>query len=241
MKLTYMRSLLIIVLSAPLLLSGINKPAVHKSAVKSYLPVVTIVKSEAEVLYDSLGLNKIGLNKKAFLFAWKGYTSLLNAGKISKSVLSICDFSQSSRKKRLYVLDLNSKRILMNTYVAHGRNSGGEYARNFSNTPESFKSSLGFFVTRNTYVGNNGLALKMVGLEKGINDLADERNIVVHGSNYVSASYLKANHKIGRSLGCPAVPEKEISKLVRNIKGGSCFFIYHPTKKYIQKSRILNS
>ena len=241
MKFTSMRSLLIIILSAPFLLSGIYMPASSKTVLKDVLPTSSVVKSEAEILYDSLGLQKIGLNKKAFLFAWKGYTSLLNSGKISKSVLSICDFSQSSRKKRLYVLDLNSKRILMNTYVAHGRNSGGEFARNFSNKPESFKSSLGFFVTRNTYVGNNGLALKMVGLEKGINDLADERRIVVHGSTYVSASYLKTNHKIGRSLGCPAVPEKEINKLVRNIKGGSCFFIYHPTRNYLQKSRILNS
>lgn len=241
MNSVHLRRILIIAISAPMLLSGINKTPVSSSFSKKIVSPVVVYRSEAEVLYDSLGLEKLGLNKTAFLYAWKGYKTLINNGEISKSIISICDFSQSSRKKRLYVLDLHSRRILMNTYVAHGRNSGNEYARSFSNKPESLKSSLGFFVTRNTYWGNKGLALNMEGLEEGINDNANERRIVVHGSSYIGASYLKTNHKMGRSFGCPAVSDQEINKLVRNIKGGTCFFIYHPSKNYLKKSRIINS
>jgi len=240
MKFHPFRNVLMIVLSVPFLLSGIPRKSQNISTL-FYKDYSIVEKSEAELLYDSLGLEKKGLNKKVFLFAWKGYHALVSKGVLSKTILSICDYSQSSLKKRLYVLDLDSRKLLMNTYVAHGRNSGNEFARNFSNKPDSYKSSLGFYRTRNTYYGNNGLALKIEGLEKGINDNANDRRIVVHGSNYVGGSYLKTNHKTGRSLGCPAVPEKEIDKLVKNIKGGSCFFIYHPTKTYIKKSRIINS
>ena len=128
----------------------------------------------------------------------------------------------------------------MNTYVAHGRNSGGEYARSFSNKPESHKSSLGFYVTRNSYYGDHGLALKIDGLENGINDKADARNIVIHGSDYVGSGYLRGNRINGRSFGCPAIPKKDTQKLIHTIKGGSCLFIYHPTTHYLAKSTILN-
>ena len=156
-------------------------------------------------------------------------------------VLSICDFSQSSRRKRLYVIDIDAMKLLINTHVAHGRNSGNEYAKSFSNSIESHKSSLGFYITRQTYWGGHGLALEIDGLERGINDKANERKIVVHGSDYVGDKFLRYNPFNGRSFGCPAVPSKVTSKVINTIKNGSCFFIYHPTKNYISKSRILNS
>ncbi|HEX6427513.1 MAG TPA: murein L,D-transpeptidase catalytic domain family protein, partial [Niastella sp.] len=122
---------------------------------------------EALDLYNSMSLKKIGLSIKAFEYALKGYRNLVEQGKVMKDqVLSICDFSQSSRRKRFYVIDMAEKKVLINTWVAHGRNSGGEYARSFSNSPESHKSSLGFYVTHNTYYGSHGLALKIEGLEK---------------------------------------------------------------------------
>src|SRR5690606_9287043 len=145
-------------------------------------------------------------------------------------VLSICDFSQSSKRKRLYIIDLEQKKLLMQTFVAHGKNSGSEYAKNFSNRPESHQSSLGFYVTRSTYYGEHGLALKIDGLERGINDKAFARNIVVHGSDYVGNSFLKNNKKIGRSFGCPAVPREQAPKIIQTIKQGTCLFIYHPSK-----------
>lgn len=196
---------------------------------------------EATALYDSLQLKKYGLARKAFAYAFKGYTSLLEKGKLAKDgVLSICDFSQSSRRKRLYVLDMEQKKLLVNTYVAHGRKSGGEYARSFSNSPESHKSSLGFYVTRSTYYGEHGLALKIQGLERGFNDKADSRNIVIHGSQYVGKQFISNNKFNGRSFGCPALPAKEAPTVIQQIKNGSCLFIYHPTKNYITQSRLLN-
>lgn len=197
---------------------------------------------EAASLYEEMELSKAGLSENAFRYAWTGYRRLVDAGQVyRKEVLSICDFSQSSRRKRLYVLDVASKKVLLQTYVAHGRNSGAEYARSFSNRPDSHKSSLGFFITRDTYIGGHGLALNIDGQERGINDRADDRKIVIHGSNYVSAQFLRHHKFIGRSLGCPAVPIKETRKIIATIRGGSCFFIFHPTKTYLAKSPILNS
>ncbi|MBC8034398.1 MAG: murein L,D-transpeptidase catalytic domain family protein [Chitinophagaceae bacterium] len=198
--------------------------------------------AQAGIMYDSLRLRKTGLSKKAFEYAWTGHQRLVKRNKIYReSILSICDFSQSSRRKRLYIFDVVSKKLLLNTYVAHGRNSGGEYARAFSNRPESHQSSLGFYITRNIYFGDHGLALKIDGLEKGFNDRADERNIVIHGSRYVGADFLKYNRFNGRSFGCPAVPSRLTPKVIHTIKNGTCLFIYHPTKKYLNQSRILNS
>lgn len=211
-------------------------------------PSNTVIRSDEErlqddiaYLFDSLRLEKMGLTREALEYGLKGYRKLMaEEGLTNDSVLSIVDFSQSSRKKRLYVIDLARTKLLINTYVAHGRRSGKEYARSFSNVPESFKSSLGFYITRNTYQGANGLSLNIDGLEQGINDKAFERRIVVHSSRYVGNTWLKENKTLGTSLGCPAVPVKVLDKIIETIKGGSCLFIYHPTKYYLTRSNILN-
>jgi hypothetical protein len=196
---------------------------------------------EAATLYQQFDLQEVGLTKKAFEYALKGYYYLLDHHWLNKTnILSICDLSQSSRSKRLYVLDLDQRKVLVNTYVAHGRNSGTEFARSFSNNPASHKSSLGFYVTQGTYMGNNGLSLKIRGMERGFNDRANGRNIVVHGSQYVGPDFLEMNQFCGRSYGCPAVPADESETIIDLIKEGSCLFIYHPTKKYITRSKILN-
>ncbi|WP_431212823.1 murein L,D-transpeptidase catalytic domain family protein [Puia sp. P3] len=197
---------------------------------------------EVTTLYDQLDLKEVGLTKKAFEYALKGYNYLLEHHWLSKTnILSICDLSQSSRNKRLYVVDLEQRKVLVNTYVAHGHNSGMEYASSFSNNPSSHKTSLGFYVTQGTYFGNNGLSLKMRGMERGFNDKAGGRNIVVHGSEYVGPDFLQMNKFCGRSYGCPAVPADESENIIDLIKEGSCLFIYHPTKKYIARSKILNN
>jgi hypothetical protein len=195
--------------------------------------------ARADVLYDSMSLETLGLNRQAFEYAWEGYQHLLKKGKLNREdILSICDFSQSSRKKRLFIIDVANKKVLLNTYVAHGRNSGGEYAYAFSNRPESLQSSLGFYLTRNTYFGEHGLSLRIDGLEKGFNDRADKRNIVVHGAEYVGPDFY--NNFSGRSFGCPAIPSGQSATVINTIKNGSCLFIYHPTKKYLTQSKILN-
>jgi hypothetical protein len=192
-------------------------------------------------LYCEINLEQAGLKREVFEYAYKGYLKLLDEHRIVKSnIITICDFSQSSRNRRLYVVDLETRAILVNTYVAHGRRSGGEYAKSFSNKWSSHKSSLGFYVTELSYTGKHGYALKIHGLEKGFNDKADRRNIVIHGSKYVGEGYLKSNKYNGRSFGCPAIPNADVKEVIEDMKGGSCFFIYHPTKKYLEGSKILN-
>jgi hypothetical protein len=196
---------------------------------------------EMELIYDSLKLQKRGLKKETFKYAYTGYKKLEEEGKLNKEgIITICDLSQSSKRKRLYLIDLNQYKLLLNTYVAHGRNSGAEYARKFSNRPESLQSSLGFYRTKRTYYGGHGLALTLTGLEPGFNDKAERRRIVVHGSQYIGDNYRRWGKYMGRSFGCPAVPMKQSKILINTIKNGSCLFIYHPSKNYLSGSKILN-
>ena len=208
--------------------------------VKKAFEVKMVIK-QALTLYDSMKLEKSGLNQKAFEYAWRGYHNLLKTGQLKKSyVLTVCDFTQSSSNKRMYVIDVAHKKLLFNTYVSHGMNSGIEYATSFSNRANSFKSSLGFFVTSKTYFGRNGLSLKVKGLEKGFNDLAAKRHIVLHGSDYISPQYFKDNGEMGRSLGCAAMPNAMSPRIIKTIRNGSCLFVYHPTVKYLTHSSIIN-
>ena len=206
-------------------------------------PTISVkLEEEASFLYDQIDLADVGLSKQAFEYAYKGYVYLSEHHLVGRNnVLSICDFSQSSRNKRLYIIDLEEKKVLINTYVAHGRGSGAEFANSFSNSQRSHKSSLGFYITEHTYYGDHGLALRIQGVEKGFNDRAGRRSIVVHGSRYVGQDFLESNSFNGRSYGCPAVPFDECADIIDAIKDGSCLFIYHPTKKYLTKSKILNS
>lgn len=217
-----------------------------KAITQKFQQAVMIIDSiseetEMNMIYDSLQLQKRGLKKEAFKYAYTGYKKLIEEGQINKEgLITICDFSQSSKRKRLYLIDLNEYKVLLNTYVAHGRNSGGEYARKFSNRPESLQSSLGFYKTKRTYYGSHGLALTLTGLEQGFNDKAERRRIVLHGSNYIGDNYRRWGKFMGRSFGCPAVPMKLSKKLINTIKDGSCLFIYHPSKNYLSGSKILN-
>jgi hypothetical protein len=198
--------------------------------------------SSVSDMYNKLQLNLYGLSENAFQYAMKGYEYLKSKGKIGHNqIITIVDFTKSSAQKRLFVIDLKSYKILFNTYVAHGQGSGGEMATQFSNVPESLQSSLGFYKTSSTYIGKNGFSLKLEGLENGINDKAYERAIVMHGAHYVSAEIASNNGLIGRSWGCPAVPEQLNKPIIEKIKNGSCLFIFSENKNYLHKSRIINS
>lgn len=204
---------------------------------------VVIDNDEAFVnnLYDSLDLDQVGLKKEVLNYAYEGYHRLLEKGLIKHpGILTVVDFSQSSKNKRLYLIDMDNYMLLMNTYVAHGKNSGEEFATHFSNKPESLQSSLGFYVTRSTYNGKHGLSLRMEGLEKGFNDNAMERAIVLHGSAYSDANFVRSRGYLGRSWGCPAVPENKKTEIINLIKEGTCLFIYHPTESYLHGSTLLN-
>lgn len=195
----------------------------------------------ATAIYSSAKLLEAGLSEEAFAYAWKGYQKLLSNNHLTRATyLTICDFSQSSSKKRLYIIDVINQKLITNTYVAHGKNSGNEFATRFSNTPESLQSSLGFYVTASTYIGAHGLSLRINGVDKGYNDKAFARTIVIHGAAYVDPARAKAGVFMGRSFGCPAVPQKESTQIITTIKDGTCLFIYHPGKTYLTGSKILN-
>jgi hypothetical protein len=223
------------------LLHYINKPAAEASTAP-VLSAEEMILHTADSIYDTLQLMQAGLEEEAFELAYKGYYKLKELGQIAKTdVLTIADFSKPSSQKRLFVIDMDMGKILFQTLVAHGRNSGLIYANEFSNKPESNKSSLGFYRTLQSYYGEKGYAMRLEGLEKGINDKAYERAIVFHGSDYVTNSFLQSNGYLGRSLGCPAVPMQQTKPIINTIKNGSLLFIYHPTEQYKTKSVILNS
>lgn len=182
------------------------------------------------------------LSYEAFNKAYRGYVNLVNAGKLSnhKQILTVCDFSQSSNMNRMWVLDMKSKKVLLNTYVAHGQGSGEEFATIFSNTNNSHQSSLGFYVTGSTYMGAHGNSLRLHGMDNGYNTAAFDRGIVMHGAAYVSKNYAQANNRLGRSWGCPAVSDKLAPQLISMIKEGTCLFIYYPQKQYLKTSYWVN-
>ena len=195
-----------------------------------------------DTLYSNLQLEEAGLNKQAFFNAYKGYQYLLSQGKISNpDLLSICDYSQASSNKRLYIIDLKNSKILYHTYVAHGHNSGADMANSFSNLNSSNKSSEGFLVTAETYMGHNGFSMRFDGMEKGINDNVRPRDVVMHGSAYVCADRARTGAMMGRSWGCPAVANTESNQIINTIKGGTCFYIYSPDAVYAHLSPILNA
>jgi hypothetical protein len=192
-------------------------------------------------IYLQISASGANLSEEVFSFALNGFDKLQAQGRLSTdSILTIIDFSRSSREKRMFVVDLKAQKLIISSIVSHGRNSGAEFARNFSNRPESHQSSLGFYVTGGTYRGSNGFSLILEGLEKGFNDKAKERAIVMHGADYASEQVIRSKGYLGRSYGCPALPKTINKKTIETIKGGNCLFIYYPDQKYLKGSEFLN-
>lgn len=218
-----------------------NKKAASTTAA---VATTTAMKSKVEEkmpLYDSLDLGALGLSRQAFEYALMGFNNLLDAGKIKKdNLLSILDFSLPSGKKRLFVIDLSTGELVFNTYAAHGRNSGTSVATKFSNKMNSYQSSLGFYITGDTYTGKHGTSLRLQGEEKGINDNALARGIVMHSASYVDESVIATQGFIGRSQGCPALPGNVYKDVIDKIKNGSCLFLYSPDKFYTSHSKFIN-
>lgn len=154
--------------------------------------------------------------------------------------LAVIDYSLPSTQQRLWVFDLKKRKLLFHELVAHGRNSGENMAVNFSNQNESFATSLGLYRTQQSYVGQNGYSLRMEGLEPGFNDNAFDRAIVIHGAPYVSPVLARANGRIGRSLGCPAVRPAIAHKLIDSMKGGQLLFSYYPDQRWLKSSSYIN-
>jgi hypothetical protein len=193
-------------------------------------------------LYSALNLAGTGLSGEVFQLALKGFRKLESLGKLSNTgILTIIDFSQSSKNKRLYVIDLLHNTLLFNTYVSHGRNSGDEYARHFSNVSGSCESSLGFYITKEESRGASvGLSLILEGMERGFNDNALRREIILHGAEYATENFIRKTGRLGRSFGCPSLPPEMIKPVIETIKEGTCLFIYHGDNDYLHRSALLN-
>ncbi|NTW54765.1 MAG: murein L,D-transpeptidase catalytic domain family protein [Chlorobaculum sp.] len=181
------------------------------------------------------------IDPEALQLALQGYYNLKRQGLIRREgLITLIDFDKPSDTKRLYIIDITNGIVLQSSLVAHGKGSGDVMATSFSNQPGSNKSSLGFYLTENTYIGKNGYSLVLKGLDQGINDSAESRSIVIHGANYVSEEYIRQNGRLGRSQGCPALSLNEYQEVIDLIKDGTCLFIYHKGEDYVSRSVVLN-
>ena len=197
---------------------------------------------EAEVLYEAIEFNDAPPRYDVFNRALGGYQKLKNANLLStKEILAIIDFRRSANERRMWVIDLKNRKLLFHSLTAHGKNSGDVFARSFSNTPNSNQSSLGFFITGNTYIGKHGISLKLHGVEPGINDKAEGRAIVMHGAHYVSDTHIRKFGRLGRSLGCPAVPVDLHKQIIKQLENQTCLFIYYPDPDYLASTKFKNT
>jgi hypothetical protein len=181
-----------------------------------------------------------GINPKALQLGLVAYSKARKEGLDKQQILTIIDYTKPSTARRLWVLDINDHTVLFNDYVAHGQNSGDNYANAFSDRPGSLESSLGVFLTESTYDGKHGYSLKIKGLEKGFNDRAESRDIVFHRADYATAQFAQAHGRLGRSWGCFAVSPTVADSLIHTIKNGTLVFAYYPDPSWLSKSQFLS-
>lgn len=181
-----------------------------------------------------------GLTKRVLTLALSAASCATSRGVVrAPQTLTVIDYSRPSTEQRLWVIDLKSQEVLYRELVAHGKNTGENLARRFSNELNSLQSSLGLFVTQDTYVGSNGYSLRLNGLERGINDRARERAIVMHGAPYVNEATTSALGRLGRSWGCPALRAPVAREVIDRIKGGDLVFAYYPDQNWLSQSSFL--
>lgn len=222
--------------------TNINSNVEAIASTAKEMPAANSFKLKVASLYKDFSSTNTSIPAMpVFEKAVKGYTQLEESGKVGKKILTVIDFELSSKKKRMWILDMESKKVLFNTYVSHGKNTGGEFATKFSNTVNSLQSSLGFYITDETYYGKNGLSLFIDGMEEGINNNARKRYVVIHGADYAEASFIDRIGRLGRSYGCPAVPNTIAKEVIGTIKQKSVVYIHKNDKDYLQNSSLLDS
>jgi hypothetical protein len=191
-------------------------------------------------LAGQLGSWKRPPRPEVFALAERAYECARARGEIDKPILTIVDYSLPSVRRRMWVIDMRARRVLFNEMVAHGANSGENYASAFSNVLGSRQSSLGLFRAEEIYEGRHGYSLRLDGLEPGFNDNARERAIVLHGADYVSDDFIAEHGRLGRSWGCPAVRTGVSRRLIDRIKEGGALFAYYPDRDWLRGSRYLH-
>jgi len=220
------------------------------NATNSITPTVDSNSRETEEVFISLNqytlelfneINDQHLSLEVFEIGVKGYSELSLKNKLkNKRFLTIVDMSLSANTERMFIIDMEKRILVEKKLVAHGMKTGNEFASNFSNEQSSHKSSLGFFITGELYNGRHDLSMKLDGQEYSNNN-ARSRGVVVHGADYVSCEYIKSNGRLGRSFGCPAIDKEGYEETVNKLQGGSCYFIYYPSRSYLSRSKIVNS
>jgi hypothetical protein len=214
--------------------AGANK---SDGKVNSTLNAKELFNQYVNNLYQAASLQQSGLAFDVFEKAVTGYTNLKLAHKLpeNSAVLTVVDFNKSSREKRMWIIDLLSKQLLLNTWVAHGQGSGDEMANRFSDRNDSHQSSLGFYLTDNVYMGKHGRSLRLDGLDSGFNSNARMRDIVIHAAGYVSQAAINRKGYVGRSFGCPAVSPKVVNQVINTISGKTVLFINGSDERYNSK------
>lgn len=182
------------------------------------------------------------LDPRVFNLALNAASCAIRAGKTAvPATLTVIDYSKPSTQKRLWVVDLQTRALLFEELVAHGQGSGANLATQFSNEPETHRSSIGLFETKDTYLGKNGYSLRLEGLDAGFNDHAMERAIVMHGASYVSEAMARTQGRLGRSWGCPALREGVAHELIDRVKGSGLVFAYYPDPKWLASSQFFGN
>lgn len=180
-----------------------------------------------------------GLPLKALNVGIDAYNHARKLGEDKQGILTIIDYQLPSSEKRLWVIDMNHKKILYHVLVAHGRGSGMDYATKFSDKPCSDESSIGVYLTGQTYFGHHGLSLRLIGLDKGFNDTVFKRAVVMHSAWYVSEDMIKKEGRIGRSWGCPALNKQVCGDIINIIKNGTVMVGYYPDQAWLNQSKML--
>jgi len=218
-------------------------PIIGAALVAATLLVPNAIDASASVSFaradfDSTSIGNIETD--VFKMALDAASCAVRTGAVSApETLTVIDYSKPSSERRLWVFDLKAKELVYEELVAHGQGSGANMATQFSNEDESHQTSLGLFVTRDTYVGKNGYSLRLDGLDRGVNDRARDRAIVMHGAPYVSEQFVKANGRLGRSWGCPAISAVVAKQMIDRVKGGGLVFAYYPDAKLLKTSKYL--
>lgn len=224
-------------LAAPVVNSKANAAGISNALPSAKSLQAAFFSQRLHDLYRDLNVESQGLRYAVFEKAMTGYLNLQHDGQLTddKQLLTVIDFELPSTEKRLWVLDLAAKEVKFHTLVAHGHNSGENVATTFSNQNESNMSSLGFYVTQGEYVGKHGRSLKLNGVDEGFNTNALARAVVMHGADYVSEEFIQQYGRLGRSLGCPALPMDEKDEIIGAVNGGTCMFLNGPDQSYSSK------
>lgn len=205
------------------------------------IPSALDASTSAVVTRADFDAESIGsIETDVFELALEAASCAVKSGTVgAPATLTVIDYSKPSTERRLWVYDLKAKELVFEELVAHGQGSGANMATQFSNTNESHQTSLGLFVARETYIGKHGYSLRLDGLDRGVNDRARERAIVIHGAPYVSEQFVKANGRLGRSWGCPAISAAVAKPMIDRVKGGGLVFAYYPDAKWLKTSKYL--